>query len=495
MKKFTIASLPVYRWRYTLSYILIGATLAFLIGLAALYTPGGVTSEEIDKTLLVNTLTSIESVTPRTVIDLPHHALQKVSIELLGVTQLSIKLPSIILGALTSLALIVLLHRWFRSNVAILTAVIVITTGQLLFITQSGTSAILYLFWPSVILLFSTLIIQKARSAMLWYALLFISIALSLYSPLSLYIVTALLIAAVAHPKLRLSLRSLPFGALAAPFMLALVALIPLFVQIYTQPEILLTLLGIPATMPDILANAQLVLRQYFDFVTPSSGKVMTPVLGLGSLALIGLGFYTIFRSRYTIRSYTVISWLLLLLPIIVIQPDFLPVLFVPLMLVMAIGIDTLIREWYKLFPENPYARFAGLIPIGLLVVTLVATGVERFVFGYHYSPEISQNFSRDMRYVRETLDEHKTDTLLVVSSQEKALYDVMAAHPKTFAGIDVDVRIVSQQDAILASERQKVYTRAAHQAIPPSQPVDAIVVAPFTESADRFYVYKNEQK
>ena len=495
MKNFSIASLPIYRWRYALSYILIGATLAFLIILAALYTPGGLTPEETEKAVLVSDITSYEAITPQTVIDLPHHVLQKLSLFTLGVTQLSIKLPSLLLGAITSVALILLLHRWFRPNVAILTAVVVISTGQFLFITQSGTSAILYLLWPSLILLFSTLIMQKAKYAMAWYVLLFIAIALSLYSPLSLYIAVALLIAALAHPKLRLSLRSLPFNVVAAPALIGLVVLVPLITHVFEEPSIALTLLGIPSTMPDIWQNTVLVFRQYFDFISPSSGRIMSPVLGLGSLALITLGFVTIFRSRYTIRSYTIISWLILLIPIIIVQPYFLPVIFVPLMLVMAIGIDTLIREWYKLFPQNPYARFAGLIPIGVLIFTLVATGVERFVYGYHYDPQISQHFSRDARLLHETIDDKSGDISLVVTEEEKSFYSTMAENPHTFPGTTVRVTATDETNSSIINSPQVVYSRAAHDKTQPQQLPAEITVSAFSRESDRFYVYKNEEK
>ena len=41
-------------------------------------------------------------------------------------------------------------------------------------------------------------------------------------------------------------------------------------------------------------------------------------------------------------------------------NPDKLLICLVPAYLYMAIGIETLIGEWYRLFPRNPYARLIG---------------------------------------------------------------------------------------------------------------------------------------
>ncbi len=48
--------------------------------------------------------------------------------------------------------------------------------------------------------------------------------------------------------------------------------------------------------------------------------------------------------------------------PVILINPIFTSVTFVPIVLLLAAGLTSLIGYWYRLFPRNPYARVAGLI-------------------------------------------------------------------------------------------------------------------------------------
>lgn len=490
MKKINIASFPIYRWRYAISYTFLGLILVLLLLLASIHMPGGLTQNETSSALMSSKLTP-ETLTPENVIDLPYNVLQKASLVALGVSQISIKLPSLLLGLITALALVALLHRWFRPNVAVLTAIVVISTGQFLFIAQNGTSAILYLLWPSLMLLFATLIIQKAKWQATWYLLLVITIALSLYSPLSIYIMIGLLVAGIAHPKLRLALRNLPYGSIALPVLLGLAILLPLLTQVYQNPTIGLTLLGIPQQLPDLWHNATIFFRQYFDVISPSGGRVMTPFFGLGVLALIALGFIQMFRSRYTIRSYTIITWLILLLPVIILHPIYSSVIFVPLMLVVAIGIDTLIREWYKLFPQNPYARFAGLIPLIILISTLTATGIERYLYGYYYDPRTASHFSRDVRLLHTTVNEIPGEIRIVTSASEKEFYELMTTNPRTFTKNDVNVTTIEP----VTVDKPTIYTRAAYKALNPDGEASDIAVNARSSESDRFYVYKNDEK
>ena len=68
------------------------------------------------------------------VTNLPFHLLQSLSFLLLGATIFSVKLPAIILSIAVAISLFFLLRRWFRPNVAILSMLIMVATGQLIFL-------------------------------------------------------------------------------------------------------------------------------------------------------------------------------------------------------------------------------------------------------------------------------------------------------------------------------------------------------------------------
>ena len=111
-----ITDYVLYRWRYILGYGVIGLTVVGLLLVAFLYAPGALSQAEMNS--VVNSgnlsLASLESFQPASVINLPYHLLQHVSLSLFGVNNLSIKLPSLILGGLSAVGMILLLQMWFR---------------------------------------------------------------------------------------------------------------------------------------------------------------------------------------------------------------------------------------------------------------------------------------------------------------------------------------------------------------------------------------------
>lgn len=488
MKSFSLSSFPLYRWRYPLTYIGLAGLFIVLLLLTVIYVPGGTTTDEL-KEAVVSSRLDINNLTPSVITDLPFHALQKASFMVFGVSYFSMKLPSLLLGVLTALAFAVLLHRWFRPNVAALTTILIVSTGLFVFLSQDGTPTILYVLWPTLLLLFSTLIAQRARQRVLWQILFAFTIAASLYSPASAYIIVALLLTALSHPKLRLSLRKISPDLLVLPLLLIGVLLLPLIFAIVSSPQLGLTLLGIPASMPNFLENLGTVFRHYFDFIRPNSGQLMTPIFGLGSLALVVLGAHRLLKSRYTVRTYLITVWLILLVPVIIINPTFSPVILVPLILLMATGIDTLIRRWYMLFPKNPYARVVGLLPLILLITTLTSAGIERYVYGYHYSPETAMQFSRDLRVLERTLPTLKKGVAVVVASDEREFYELYARDNHTMKALDARISTKSVQ------AKTVIYTHDAKKTLSPDRTPTSIATSTRSQDADRFYLYKSDEK
>lgn len=474
----------LYRWRYILGYSLIGIAIIGLLLVAGLFIPGGLSQVEMESVVTSSAL-SLDSFDPNLIVNLPYHLLQRLSLEAFGVTHLSIKLPSLLLGALSVFGMIVLLRTWFRQNVAIIATVLVITTGQFLFVAQSGTPSIVYIFWSVWLLVAAMMVSRRAKHGLLWKLTLFIIAALSLYTPLSFYILVALASAMALHPHLRYIVRRLSKARLALAAVCALLVLAPLAYALIKAPSVGLTLLGVPDKWPDLWANAIQLLKQYFDFISPSSGTLMLPVYGLGSMILIMLGILHLLTTKYTARSYVTSTWIVLLLPILVINPHFTSVTFVPALLLMGMGIHTLLRSWYRLFPRNPYARIAGLIPLAVLIGGMVLSGVNRYTYGYLYDPKTTGNFSQDLRLINTQLSgPDRGATGLIVAGHEVPFYTVVANAHKN---VTINPSTASSIATLLVS----------HDAYRPDTfgiPY-RIITSGSTHNADRFYVYKTDQK
>ena len=460
----------LYRWRYVIGYTLIGLLLAGLLLFAGLFLPGGLSNSEMNSAVRSASL-SFSDPSTLAVTNLPYYALQAGIFAVFGISVFTIKLPSLILALFSAIGLVLLLRRWFKPNIAVLASLIAISTGQFLFIAQSGTPSVLYIFWPIALLLLGTQITRVKKFRLLWKVLFAITAALSLYTPLSIYPLIAIVLAIVLHPHLRNVVRRLSKVRIASVSLLFLLLIAPLVWLITISPQLGLTLLGAPSSWPpDLGSNAFTVLRQYFLFWEPSTTSVMTPVFGLGSAILIGLGVYRLVRTRETTRSYLIILWIVCLLPVLLLNPNFTTVTFVPSVLMLAAGLTSLISYWYRLFPLNPYARIVGLIPIVILVTALVITGLARYVYGYHYSPQVAPLFSKDLTLLPKDTKE------LVVSESEKPFFEAVAHYRD-----GLSVVTAPTADTFVVTRNARVdfegYT------------VQRIITSALSTNADRLYV------
>jgi hypothetical protein len=480
MATFDVTNTYIYRWRYYLGYGLIALALIVALVFAGLYIPGGISTQEMNSVVQSNTA-SVFNTSAANVVHLPYYLLQRLSITILGVHDFSIKLPSLTLAFFAAIGLVLLLRRWFAQNIAILASLIAVTTGQFMFIAQSGTPSILYLFWPVWLLYFATLIANREKPDLLYKVAFFIFAALSLYTPLSIYPLIALGVAMVIHPHLRFIIRQLSRKKLLLGILTGILILIPLIKDIFITPTLLLTLLGIPTTLPNIGANLMQLLQQFFGFTSTSGTTLMTPVFGLGSTLLIAIGLYSTIKTRETAKSYIIFLWTLLLLPAIILKPAFTTVTFLPLVLFLTTGILTVLNYWYRLFPRNPYARIGGLIPIVILVVALVASGLDRYVYGYHYDPAIASNFSNDLRLLPKDTKE------IVVSPAELPFYTVVGDHTKGLlivSSTSVGSRFASTQAAMQITGLQYYLSQRYL--------LTRIITSSASSNSDRFYVYNN---
>jgi hypothetical protein len=472
MIKFDISEFLVYKWRYRIGYGLIAIGLITVLVFVGMYLPSGISNQEMQSVIKSSSL-GFTSLTAPDITNLPYHLLQHASITIFDVSVLSIKLPSIILAFLSAIGIVLLLRRWFKPNVGILASLIAITTGQFLFIAQDGTPGILYLFWSVCLLLLANIISYQKRLKSVSVIIFCVATALSLYTPLSLYVLVALVIAAIFHPHLRYLIKKLPRAQLIISFILALVIVSPLVIALFKNPELWLTLLGIPSHWPDFGANFASLGAQYLGFSKPGGMTLMTPFFELGSMLIIAIGIYYVLNTRIIAKNYVISFWMLCLIPAIILNPNFTSITFLPLVLLLATGLNTLLAYWYNLFPRNPYARTGGIVPIVILVTVLVLSGASRFIYGYEYDPTIAPNFSQDLKLIP------KDTKKLVVAVDELAFYEIVAVHNKNYSVSTAP--IASDVNFLATSEADRTFT---------GYKIDRIITSSMKTNSDRFYLY-----
>ncbi|MDD3036156.1 MAG: glycosyltransferase family 39 protein [Candidatus Saccharimonadaceae bacterium] len=471
MFKFDISEFYSYRFRYIIGYFLFVIGLISVLIFVGLYLPGGLSNQEMQSVIRSDSINH-NSIWSTNVINLPYHLLQKVSLALFGVSILSIKLPSIILAFLSAIGMLIILRKWFKPRIGVLASLIAITTGQFLFIAQNGTPEVLYLFWPICLIFIASHLPCPPKYKYICSVLLFSTIALSLYTPLSVYILLAIIGATLFHPHLRYLFKQLSRPKLIFGSVFFLIIITPLIISVIMKPSLLLTLLGIPDHWPNLSANIKSLGIQYLGFTNPNNTTLMTPFFELGSMLIIAIGIFNTIRTIETAKSYILAFWTVCLLPVILFNPDFTSITFLPLVILLASGLSYLLSYWYDLFPRNPYARVGGLIPLVILVSVLIFSGIDRYIHGYRYDPNLSSSFSNDLKLIPKDTKE------LVVSSDESSFYSVYTRHR---TGI-----ILSESptgDEFLASRKAKK-NYAGYS-------IKRIITTSSINDADRFYLYK----
>lgn len=475
----------LYQHRYAFGHLFITTTIFVMLVVAWLFVPGGLRVEELASSVQSGNL-SLQHFQPQMIIDLPYHLLQRASFALLGVTTISIKLPSLILGIGTIVGLYIVLRHWFRESVTIPSVLIMVTMPLFLFMTQDGTPPIYFQFISIWILVLATFISWRRGPVMVWKILLCVAMGLACYTPLGIYLPLTLAIMGIAHPRVRTVIRRLSKPKLAAGIALGLAAIAPIIYASVHDRDVALTLLGIPTSRPDLQANIMAGVNQLFGFWEPLDGSILTPYYSFGMMALMLIGLYRLTQVRYTARSYVTWIWLLLLIPFVILSPEYLYVLYILAALFVLRGLSQLlVHGWYRIFPRNAYARIAGMVPVAILVLALMLSSVFRYVYSYTYSPPLVQSFSKDLQLLdREFAKYHYTQVALVATPEEADFYRLAARYNSQYRVV------VSPEQASAA--KTTIMTQASHREHDVTRSPTKIITNSLYAHSDRFYIYSD---
>ena len=484
MKK-RISEYALYRWRYQLGYTLALLVAGMIVVFAGLYVPDGTRAAE-RATAVASGQLSFVDFNPESVIGLPFNLLQRASFEIFGISTMTIKLPSLILGVLSILGIFLLIKQWFTRNVALITAFIALTMPLMLFTAQDATLTSFSIFTSIWLLLAATHVTRRHKPYLIWKIATFMLLALNLYAPLGLYLDLAILSTILFHPHIRQVARKLSINKLMIGIVISLLILTPLVYSLVMQPKIGLELLGYVG-VPDYKANGLMLAKSLFDFRSIGAEPIIRPILSLGILSLVIIGIYRFIRIKYTARSYIVALWAILLIPAIYLNPENVGLLLVLIIIMVATGMSTLIAEWYKMFPRNPYARLAGLLPLSLIVFGLVFSGFNRYSASYYHEPSVVALYNSDTRLVNEAAVKAKQITekplTLIVNQDDLQYYQLISKYNKQF---EVTASIETPPPVIIAGNQEQ---RSTISSAP-----DLIITSRINQSADRFYLYTSTE-
>lgn len=473
-----------YRNRYWFAYIFAVTVVLTILATAWLYVPGGLRAAEVQSVITSGGL-SLPSIAPGDIVNLPYHIIQQLSISIFGMNTLSITLPSFIIASLIAVGILLLLKTWFRQSAAIPSALIAVTLPQFIFTAQDGTPTLsLFIGLSLIVLLAASYVSLRRTPRFLWKLISFISIGLLMYVPLGFYLVLAILITTIVHPHARTVFKRLPRMQLMVGLIIFGIIISPIAYAIFVDYTVGLTLLGIPTTAIDVAANVNSIANQLFGFFSLNNSTIISPIYPLPVALLIIFGVWRIITVRYMAKSYAISFWLLFLAPCILLNPDALPALYIIAIILMAFGINLLLNKWYGLFPKNPYARVAGVILIAVMVLSIVFSNLNQYIYTYHYTPKVVENFSRDIDVLNDHMystDYSSTTPTLLVASEEESLYLI----GEKYGGLYKVSTNPSTEASVI------IVTNEAKKQIDFQGEPDRILTSKHSNNADRFYIYK----
>lgn len=407
-------------------------------------------------------------------VDLPYHVLQKASIRIFGLTPYSIKLPSMVIGLILGVLLILLLNRWFKNNVSLLASCLVVLSTPFLFLAGSGTPLIMLVFWPTLLLWLGSKIQGERRPKPMYSFLFAIVMAMALFTPYMVYFAGFCVAFVALQPHLRFVVKSLPELPLILTGIIILAGLVAITLNLINQPPVIMEFLASKDfNAGNFIPNIVTGFTPVFQWFGESNTIFLAPLIGLPVLALALTGLFSTTKGFFASRNS--IASLLIVFAIIItgLNPNAVIFLILPLSILVAHGLKYLLEKWYGLFPENPYARVSALFPLIILFGIVIIPGLLQYINGYHYNSNVASKFDYSLSIIRDNL----TEETLVAGEN----YD--------FYKIIEDTGGIKVVGDIKEADTDKVAVLKA-QTVSGGYSLTRIITSPMKDNSDIIYLY-----
>lgn len=390
----------LYKNRFIIGYILLAASFLTLILFVPKIALTGLSTSEITSATASQNL-NLRSIFDGQLVDLPYRLLQKTVFKFIGITTYSVIIPSIIIGGFLGFFLILLLNRWFKNNTAIIASIIAVLSSNFLFLVSNGTPLIMVVFWPTLLLWLGSKVQGKERPAPIWSFIFAFALFLSSFTPYMIYLIILILIYTILHPHLRFTIKNLP----RLPFIL-----VSLFILIGFG-FMGFIFLQHPETIKPLLYSGDFKLSTYFNNLKQAflpfftwhgviESIFLAPQISLPATFIAIIGLVSTFKGFFASRNSIAIFLIIFTILISGFHTDYAVLLILPFAILIAHGLRYIIYKWYNLFPENPYAKLFGVIPIAIFLFTMITSDLSHFISGYRYAAPVANQFNSDLSMI-----------------------------------------------------------------------------------------------
>lgn len=483
MKKLVISKLFLYRHRFAIGFIVLGAAYIGLLFGLPLLSPGGLSELEMESAAQSYAL-EFDSVFRGDIVNLPYRALQKLSIVTFGLTAYSVKLPSIIIGAILGCLLILLLNRWFKNNVALLASILAVLSASFLYLAGSGTPLIMLVFWPTLLLWLGSKIQGVTKPKPLYCFAFAFALLASIFTPHLVYLALFIVLFAFLHPHLRFTIKNLPIIPLVLTVFIIITGLAALVMAAFINPPIIAELLLAPNfSFEQFITNIQTAFLPFFAWNTALDNTFLSPFIGLASVTLAVIGMLSTTKGFFASRNSIATCLIIFTVILSGFTPESAILILLPMAILIAHGLRYVLAKWYDLFPDNPYARISAIFPIGLFLGIMIIGGINHFIFGYRYVPMVADKFNNDLVLIDRNLA--ADSTIYVIDDEIAYNFYAILEHQGEFH--------VANNLPADTTELPSTFATLGHHKDTPGE-IERIITSPKSHNSDRIYIYTTIQ-
>lgn len=472
MKKIVISKLFLYKYRFIIGYIVLGLAFVILLFLLPFIAQNGLSDAEIESATGSYYL-GREGIFNGDLVDLPYRILQKVSIMIFGLSAFSVKLPSILVSLPLGFLLILLLNRWFKSNVSLLASCLVILSTPFLFLAGSGTPLIMLVFWPTLLLWLGSRIQGEKRPKPFYSFVFAIAMLFSIFTPYMLYFAVFCVFFVLSQPHLRFIIKDLPKLPLVIVCLFLLSGFVVLGISVINHPQTIMELLfSQNFRIENFFGNIIGGLAPVFSWHGNLESVFLPPLISLPVFALALIGLFSTTKGFFASRN-SIASILIVFCAVITGFNSSAIIFFIlPFSILIAHGLKYILEKWYGLFPENPYARVSAIIPLTILFGIMIVPNLLQYVYGYRYNPSVASEFNYNLAVIRENLSD---ESLLVKEKYD--FYKILEA--------STELKVIDNPQ-----EADKLAIMGAPETAPDGYVLDRIITSPMRDNSDIIYLY-----
>ena len=412
----------LYRYRYLLASILL-AVIVLAIGIYRFWSvPSGLSASEKLSAIASGRLAS-GNITG--LVNAPWLIPEALAIKLYGMTIFALRLPALLLVVASILTMMLAIRAIYQPSLAMMGGLLMACSAFTISLGRAGTPAVMTVLLLTLAILFGYYVVNAKQKVAPAVGLALDLVALS-YMSGGLYIVVALAVVALLHPKSRYTVKRHKklLAGIAVAYLILLLAPMLLIGRGRTALANLLAI-GVPS-----LANLHQLASSYVAGSAGLTGGLMTPMLTITGAIMVVIGLITLARrgGLLSLRSYVIISLLVTGVSMAAFNPDYIYLLFIPTILLEVIAIGYIVDKWHGLFPQNPYARSLAILALSILIGSISLLDINRYISAVNYQASVVYQYDQTLPAVNQLLtsNPHAEIRLVAHSETDYQLYSLL---------------------------------------------------------------------